>query len=289
MTRLSTVIPVFNRRTLAERALRSVLEQHVEDVEIVIIDDGSQPPFEIPSDLQSSNVRLIRHPVNQGAGAARNTGVEAARGDWIAFLDSDDYWLPHTLLPRLEIAERDFAAEPSILVAYVAGFVLYSESKGRREVRVPRASDNPLDFASGCWFSPGSTLLLRKEIFRHIGPFDPTLRRLEDLDWFLRFAQARGRLATWPNTAAMIELGPRPDPVIVENTTRQIAAKYASADSPHQLPASHIRRLKAYLDVERASAFAARRRWVPTVYYMVRSLARVPRTSLHLERFWDAG
>ena len=114
------------------------------------------------------------------------------------------------------------------------------------------------------------------------------LRRLEDLDWFLRFAQARGRLATWPNTAAMIELGPRPDPAVVENTTRQIAAKYASADSPHQLPASHIRRLKAYLDVERASAFAARRRWVPTVYYMVRSLARVPRTSLHLEQFWDA-
>ena len=253
------------------------------------MDDGSRDrTLDIARQFVSREVAVVTQ-ANQGAAAARNTGVEAARGEWIAFLDSDDYWLPHTLLPRLEIAERDFAAEPSILVAYAAGFILYSEGKGRREVRVPRASDNPLDFASGCWFSPGSTLLLRKEIFRHIGPFDPTLRRLEDLDWFLRFAQARGRLATWPNTAAMIELGPRPDPVIVENTTRQIAAKYASADSPHQLPASHIRRLKAYLDVERASAFAARRRWVPTVYYMVRSLARVPRTSLHLERFWDAG
>lgn len=285
MTRLSTIIPVFNRQVSAERAMRSALKQHVDGAEVVVVDDGSQPPFEIPPDLRSGNVHLFRHAVNKGAAAARNTGVQAARGDWIAFLDSDDYWMPSTLSQRLETAERDFTAEPSILVAYAAGYVLYDESKGRRETRVPRASDKPLDFASGCWFSPGSTLLLRKQIFQQIGPFDTTLRRLEDFDWFLRFANAGGRLSIWPNTAAMIEIGPRPDLAIVEDTTRRLDAKYARGR--HRLSASQTRRLRAYLDLERASAHVARARWISAVYYMLRSLIRVPRRSLHLKQFWD--
>ena len=90
---LSVVLPVFNRQELAERALRSALVQDVADMEVVVVDDGSEPPFCLPVDLASHpKIRVIRQDKNLGESGARNAGVDAARGEWIAFLDSDDYW-----------------------------------------------------------------------------------------------------------------------------------------------------------------------------------------------------
>src|SRR5580658_4114105 len=103
--RVSVVIPLYGRQALGERALRSARSQDVDGMEIIVVDDGSDPPSKLPADLASDpRVRLLRHEINQGAGRARDTGVAAAQGDWIAFLDSDDYWLPGTLTPRLEFA-----------------------------------------------------------------------------------------------------------------------------------------------------------------------------------------
>lgn len=286
MPRISVIIPVFNRQQAAERAVRSTLDQNPGDSEIVIVDDGSQPPFELPIAVAKPNVRVVVQS-NRGAAAARNTGIEAAHGDWIAFLDSDDYWLPGTLKPRLELAERQFTANPEALVAYVAAFVLRNKHGGRQETRVPRASADPRYFASGCWFSPGSTLLVRKAVFIRVGLFDTSLRRLEDLDWFLRFARAGGRVECWRKVAAMIELGAKPDFAILDASARRLLSKYAAAGGADRLPAPCVRRLKAYLDLERASVVAARSRWLLTLWYLVRSLVRVPRTTLHLERFWD--
>lgn len=286
MPRISVIIPVFNRQQTAERAVRSALDQNLGDSEIVIVDDGSQPPFELPSALTKPNVRIVVQP-NRGAAAARNAGIEAACGDWTAFLDSDDYWLPGTLKPRLELAEREFAVNPEALVAYVAAFVLRDDHSGRQETRVPRASANPLHFVSGCWFSPGSTLLVRKAVFRRVGPFDTSLRRLEDLDWFLRFVRAGGRVECWRNVAAMIELGTKPEFAVLDASARRLLSKYTAPASADRLPAPYIRRLKAYLDLERASVVAARSRWPLTLWYLVRSWVRVPRMTLHLERFWD--
>src|SRR5215467_11260571 len=123
--RVSIVTPVYERQTLAERALRSARSQDVDGMEIIAVDDASEPPFELPADLAADpRIRMVRHEENRGAGRARDTGVAAAQGEWIAFLDSDDYWLPGTLAPRLELAERAFAATRDPMVAYAAGFVL---------------------------------------------------------------------------------------------------------------------------------------------------------------------
>src|SRR5262249_54027840 len=113
--RLSVVIPVFNRQALGERALTSALAQDVARMEIVVVDDGSTPPFRLPAEAEGA-VRLIRNPKNLGESRARDEGIAASRGEWIAFLDSDDYWLPGTLAPRLEAAELAFAgnADPMI-------------------------------------------------------------------------------------------------------------------------------------------------------------------------------
>jgi glycosyltransferase involved in cell wall biosynthesis len=287
MTDLSIIIPVFNRQQMGERALRSALAQNAADAEIILVDDCSEPAFELPAALAAPNIRIIRHPANRGAAAARNTGIEGAHGDWLAFLDSDDTWLPGTLAPRMAMAKGAHAADPGMLTAYAAGFVLEDKHTGRHQERIPRASNNPLDFASGCWFSPGSTLIAHRNVFQAVGPYDIGLSRLEDLDWFLRLALAGGRLERWPHTAALIELGGKPSLKALEQAAQHLMAKYATPDSPARLGSAYINRLKAYIDVERASIHAAQRRWDLVSFYMARSLFRAPRVTLHLERFWD--
>src|SRR5204863_4931864 len=106
--RLTIVIPVWNRQLLGERALRSAAAQLAAQVEVVIVDDASEPPFRVPADLLSNgSIRLLRLAENRGAGFARNAGIASAEAAWVAFLDSDDYWLAGTLEPRLGAAEAD--------------------------------------------------------------------------------------------------------------------------------------------------------------------------------------
>lgn len=286
--RISVVVPVHNRQMLCERAVRSVLAQRIAGMETIIVDDGSLPSFRLPPDMEGHPaIRVIRHDHNVGPAAARNTGVEAARGEWIALLDSDDYWLTDTLRPRLERAELDRNAEPDRMTLHAAGFVIDNARTGRRDALMPIESDNPIHFASGCWFAPGSTILFRRETFARIGPYDSALRRLEDLDWFLRFALAGGRLKVWDGLAAVIEAGPKPRLSALEESAAGLQAKYASATNSHCLAPDLRRRLDAYLDVERASIFAAQRQWLRMLSCLAQSFLRVPRLTIHLERFWQ--
>ena len=285
--RVSVIIPVYNRQVLGERALRSVITQDVSGMEIVVVDDCSQPPFRLPGNLQDHpSIRLVRLDQNEGESGSRNAGVAAARGDWIAFLDSDDYWLPGTLAPRLSAAERSFAKSNDPLTVYVGGFVIENKRLGRKKPRMTVASDDPKMFASGCWFCPGSTSLLRKDVFVKVGPCDVTLRRLQDLDWFLRLALCGGRVTVWDEFVAVVQREPKAVNGTLATAIDRLEWKYASPSGPFQLAPVLVRKLKAYFDIERAALSAAEKNWLGTAYFISRSLARVPRSTLHLERFW---
>jgi glycosyltransferase involved in cell wall biosynthesis len=288
--RVSVVIPVYDRQAVGERALRSARSQGVAGMEIIVVDDGSTRPFQVPADLASDPlVRVVRHETNRGAGRARDTGVAAARGDFIAFLDSDDYWLPGTLGPRLELAEQAFAAAGDPMVAYAAGFVLDRRTNGHhKETRIPLPSADLKDFLSGCWFAHGSTALLRREAFARIGPSDPALRRFEDYDWFVRFALAGGRLEVWPHVAAVVEVSKKPQVAAVEEVVSHLRAKYAHPAGPFALAPDLINRLEACFDFELASSMSAQKRWLSTFFHLMRSFWRVPRTSLYLRRLWKS-
>lgn len=106
---VSIIVPVYNRASKIERALRSIEAQTYPHWEVIVIDDGSTdgtPEVVKRIAEKDRRIRLIRHECNRGAQAARNTGIRAAKGEWIAFLDSDDEWLPHSLKVRLEEARR---------------------------------------------------------------------------------------------------------------------------------------------------------------------------------------
>jgi glycosyltransferase involved in cell wall biosynthesis len=289
--RVSIVIPVYDRQTLAERALRSARSQDVDGMEVIVVDDASEPPFQLSADLAADpRIRVVRHAQNRGAGRARDTGVAAAQGEWIAFLDSDDYWLPGTLAPRLELAERAFAATRDPMVAYAAGFVLdrKTQTQQHQETRIPLASADIDDFLSGCWFAHGSTALLRREAFARVGESDPALRRFEDYDWFVRFALAGGRLEVWPHVAAIVEVSHKPRVSAVEDVVTHLRAKYTDPNGPYRLAPKAINRLEACFDFEFASSLSAAKKWLPTFVYLARSFWRVPRRTLHLRRLWRA-
>ena len=103
---VSVIIPTYKRQDFTARAVRSVLAQTYRDLEVLVVDDCSPEPITAAALGNDPCLRVIRHETNRGVGAARNTGVEAARGDVVAFLDSDDYWLPEKLQQQMAIYER---------------------------------------------------------------------------------------------------------------------------------------------------------------------------------------
>jgi glycosyltransferase involved in cell wall biosynthesis len=109
---ISVVIPAYNRASVIERAVLSVLAQTFQNFEIIIVDDNSNDDTELIISSrfrEEPRIRYFKHDINRGAQAARNTGIKAATGEWIAFLDSDDQWLPDSLAVRLELAHTSQA------------------------------------------------------------------------------------------------------------------------------------------------------------------------------------
>src|SRR5215470_5215673 len=137
---VSVVIPAFNRVLVIAEAIQSVLSQSFQDLEIIVVDDGSRDATsQAVSRIAQSEprIRLIRHEVNRGAQAARNTGVRAALGGWIAFLDSDDTWLSHSVQIRL-----DAASSQNVHVVHSTGFILRFGGGQLETFEVPPLSGN---------------------------------------------------------------------------------------------------------------------------------------------------
>lgn len=179
---VSVIIPVFNRRVLLERALKSVLAQNFRDFECIVVDDGSDDESGSLPCLCSPGVRLIRLPERRGVSAARNIGVAAAHSPWVAFLDSDDEWLPEKL--RRQTAWVRQHPHYRILQSREAWI--------RNGVRVnPPATHEKTEgdlFAASlerCMITP-SSVMLQKELLNEIGGFNEAMPACEDYDIWLR-------------------------------------------------------------------------------------------------------
>jgi glycosyltransferase involved in cell wall biosynthesis len=181
---ISVVIPLYNRREEIGRALASVLRQTRAPDEILVVDDASQDgSAEAVAALGEDRVRLLRHERNRGASAARNTGIEAARGDWVALLDSDDEWDERKLAVQMEALARAPDA-----AAGVTGYVIRDYRTGEERAFMPGPEDAGLDaLVWGCPLGVGSTLLARRSVFAEVGLLDAALPRLEDWEWLMRY------------------------------------------------------------------------------------------------------
>jgi glycosyltransferase involved in cell wall biosynthesis len=281
MRRLSVVIPTYERPAATRRAIASALAQGSVVHEVVVVDDASPTPFAAdPSGEGAGRVRVLRLPRNAGAAAARNHGWRAAERPLVAFLDSDDVMLPGRL--AAQIAALDAIPEPIRAVA--CGWT--DLAIPRPEVfTMPAEGRSPRDFASGCWFCPGSTLLVERATLEAVGPFDESLRRLEDYEWFLRFGRRGGRLAVAPVAGAGIAFGRRGRLQPVLAAAAAIRRRHRVEDPIEPGAAG---RLEAYLELECAAAARNEGRPLAMLAHLARSFAARPRTRLHLGEFRSA-
>lgn len=242
---VSIVIPLFNRAATLARAIDSVRAQDIADWELLVVDDGSTDDGAAVAEAYGDpRIRVLRHPANRGAAAARNTGVRAARGPVIAFLDSDDEWLPGVLTAQLAVLGAAGPDAPDL----VCTAFLYSRD-GRRSLRVPRSTGTWFEtFLDGCHVSPGSTLAARRSCFDIVGPLDEGLGRLEDWDWLLRAAAAQ-RFACLEKPGALIHAGRHPGYAAIRKATGRLWT--LQADRVRRVAgAAGCRRLRASLAIE---------------------------------------
>src|SRR5262245_54582093 len=189
---VSVIIPAFNREATIGRAISSVLAQTWANFEIVVVDDGSQDAtVTVATSFGDERVRIVRHEQNRGAAAARNTGIRAAKGEFIALLGSDDGWFSYKLAMRLGQL-REQAPETCVSCT---GVILHLIDRGIcREYRLQDCADWRRRLALGCDERPGSTLLARRHVFARVGLLDESFHRYEDWDWLLRYATSDGRV-----------------------------------------------------------------------------------------------
>jgi glycosyltransferase involved in cell wall biosynthesis len=216
---ISVVIPVFNRAHLVPRVIGSVLAQTYRNLDIVVVDDCSSDEIvEAVAALNDPRVRLIRREQNGGASACRNTGVAAARADWIAFHDSDDL----CTFDRIELSVRKMMTLPEEYIGVYGAILLYTEVKEEDYSRkvadlLPPRSEPRLSGDMSARTRQGNimnlpTILVQKAALIAAGPFDEKLRRNVDWDLCLRLTQ-KGHFGFVPE---FLVLSPNPiDPIQV--------------------------------------------------------------------------
>lgn len=186
---ISIIIPAFNAASVLGVALRSVQEQQYPYFEALVIDDGSADDTETiarPFVEQDPRFVLLQQP-NQGVSAARNAGLAAARGEWIAFLDADDMWFANKLARQVQCL-RD---SPEVDLIF-SNYYLWD---GRTDLRLRYAEHKqfPLgNFAQLIRFNllGISTVMVKQDLLSRVGGFDSELDPAEDWDLWLRLAEA---------------------------------------------------------------------------------------------------
>ncbi|UCN01111.1 glycosyltransferase [Sulfurimonas sp. SWIR-19] len=177
---ISVIIPTYNRYKLLKRAIKSVLDQTYTAKEIIVIDDGST---DATCNIQKDFPNIIYiYQKNRGVSAARNRGIEIAKSEWIAFLDSDDEFYPQKLQKQVDFHK----ANPDILMSYtqeqwVRNGVTVKIPKKYRKI----GKDAFLENLSYCNIAP-SSVMLHKSLLERVGLFDEHLEVCEDYDLWLR-------------------------------------------------------------------------------------------------------
>lgn len=187
---ISIVIPTRDRSNLVLRSVRSALAQTLEDIEVIVVIDGNdENTFSVISRLNDSRVRIIEQPENVGGAQARNMGVNAAKGRWIAFLDDDDEWLPQKLEIQLKIAAKSRFRYPIVACRI---FVRTPTGEFILPRRLPFNGEHISDylmtrrsFFHGEGLVQTSMLFMPRELLLKI-PFTAGLRRHHETDLLLR-------------------------------------------------------------------------------------------------------
>ena len=197
---VSIVMPAYNAERTIGAAVSSALWQTVPDVEVVVVDDGSSDATAAIASAQAGSVLVLKQP-NRGVAAARNAGVEAARGRFVAFCDADDLLFEQHVEAMLDVWHREASGGMVTANAYWLLPRGISPRKLRHRGRFPEYREQRMALLQSNFVSTMS--LLPRSLFEQLGGFDPSLRQGEDWELWLRVAFAGHRIAHQPEPLAL--------------------------------------------------------------------------------------
>jgi glycosyltransferase involved in cell wall biosynthesis len=182
MPKVSVIIPTYNRAYFLKEAIESVLKQTYPHFELLIIDDGSEDETAtVVSRYQDKRIRYLFIP-HQGVSKARNVGIKEARAKLIAFLDSDDLWLPK----KLELQVKFFQNRPDALICQTEEiWIRYGRRVNPKKYHKKPSGMIFKESLRRCLISP-SAVMMRRELFERVGLFDESMPACEDYDLWLR-------------------------------------------------------------------------------------------------------
>lgn len=254
--RVTVVIPTYNRADLLIESVESVLRQSYRDLEIVVCDDGSTDDTVACVEGLESRIRYLGLPHTGRPGAPRNRGIEAARGELIAFLDDDDLWEPGKLARQIEVLDRD-----GLSLVYTDRRLLFGDGSRSAPIATPDppGPDRLLDLVLGGQFPSVCTVLMHRSLLRQVNGFDETLVTGEDLDLWLRLGRI-ARAGRVPEPLVLVRrrtgtLSDRSGPLAFRNAIEVLLRALVAQDlqpSERRLGHSTLMRLHGRLAAKRA-------------------------------------
>jgi glycosyltransferase involved in cell wall biosynthesis len=187
---VSVVIPAYNAAWCVAEAIDSVLAQDYQDFEVIVVDDGSTDDTANVLASYGDSIRVV-HQANGGLSNARNAGIREARGEFVAFLDADDWWLPGKLNRQVKLMQ----AEPALGFCSTAARVEDPQGQLVNFWECPRVQGSLLVHLfneNAAVAGSGSGVLVKRDLLLQVGDFDESLKSLEDIDMWMRLAAVAG-------------------------------------------------------------------------------------------------
>lgn len=182
--KISVIIPTYNRNDKLKKAFESVLKQKALPAEIIVVDDGSDvKASQILKGIKNwkTKIRIINQE-NKGVASARNRGIKESSFNWLAFLDSDDWWLPDKLLRQINF----HSLNPHILISQTDEIWIRKGVRINQKKYHQKKSGLIFDISlERCMISP-SSVMIHKDILNSVGTFDESFKVVEDYDLWLR-------------------------------------------------------------------------------------------------------
>jgi len=187
---ISVIITYYNRERYIDQAIQSVLGQTVKPLEIILVNDCSRESSRRYLDHYKDICTIVDLPVNVGLAGARNAGIQAARGEFIALLDDDDIWLPG----KLEVQRRYMEEHPECSVVHSAYWAFFTDHPDEMKTLFPHGALTLADaLTDEFWVCP-STMFFRAEALHKLAGFDASFRQCEDRDIVIRCCAAGYRV-----------------------------------------------------------------------------------------------
>lgn len=192
-SKVSVVIPTYGRAHFIERAIESVLNQTYNNIEIIVVDDNGRGNKEqiktqrIVLSFIHGDIKYVIHDTNQGGSVARNTAILKAQGEFIAFLDDDDFWLPEKIEKQLTVFQK--SSNNRLGLVYCKMYSVLLDETKYKDINVKCLAGNVFAEMLAVNFVGTPVALVKRECFDKVGYFDIRLPNRQDHDMFLRVSQ----------------------------------------------------------------------------------------------------